>query len=42
MPDGIGIVYNLVMGGCKVVDDLAVKSGARLTMHIKIPEQTIA
>ncbi len=39
---GIGIVYNLGMGGCKVVSDLAVKSGALLTVHLQIPEQTIA
>ncbi len=25
---GIGIIYNLGMGGCKVVSDLAVKRGA--------------
>mgnify|MGYP001583381062 CR=1 FL=1 len=39
---GIGIVYNLGMGGCKVVSDLAVKSRALLTVHLQIPEQTIA
>jgi hypothetical protein len=39
---GMGIVYNLGMGGCKVVSDLAVKSGALLTVHLQIPEQTIA
>ena len=39
---GIGIVYNLGMGGCKIVSDLAVKSGALLSVHLKIPEQTIA
>ena len=39
---GIGIVYNLGMGGCKVVSDLAVQSGALLTAHLKIPEQTLA
>ncbi len=39
---GIGIVYNLGMGGCKVVCDIAVKSGALLTVHLQIPEQTIA
>ena len=39
---GIGIVYNLGMGGCKVVSDLAVKTGARLTVHLQIPEQPIA
>lgn len=39
---GIGIVYNLGMGGCKVVSDLAVKNGALLTLHLQIPEQTLA
>ena len=39
---GIGIVYNLGMGGCKVVSDLAVKTGTRLTVHLQIPEQPIA
>ena len=39
---GIGIVYNLGMGGCKVVSDLAVKNGALLTLHLRIPEQTLA
>lgn len=39
---GIGIVYNLGMGGCKIVSDLAVKSGDFLSVHLKIPEQTTA
>ena len=39
---GLGIVYNLGMGGCKVVSDLAVKTGALLTVHLQIPEQTLA
>ncbi len=39
---GIGIVYNLGLGGCKVVSDLAVKSGALLAVHLQIPEQTLA
>lgn len=39
---GIGIVYNLGTGGCKVVSDLPVKNGARLTVHLKTPEQPIA
>jgi hypothetical protein len=37
---GIGIVYNLGMGGCKVVSDLAVKRGAPLTVQLQIPTQT--
>ena len=39
---GIGIVYNLGMGGCKVVSDLPVKNGARLTVHLQTPGQPIA
>ncbi len=39
---GIGIVYNLGMGGCKVVSDLGVTRNALLTMHLQIPEQTMA
>ena len=39
---GIGIVYNLGTGGCKVVSDLPVKNGARLTVHLQTPEQPIA
>lgn len=37
---GIGIVYNLGMGGCKVVSDLAVKKGTPLTVQLQIPKQT--
>ena len=36
---GIGIVYNLGKGGCKVVSDLAVQSGALISVHLRIPEQ---
>jgi PilZ domain len=39
---GIGIVYNLGMGGCKVVSDLGVTRNALLTMHLQIPGQTMA
>ena len=39
---GLGIVYNLGIGGCKVVSDLAVKSGALLTVQLQIPEQPTA
>lgn len=38
---GIGIVYNLGMGGCKVVSDIAAKNGAIITVHLQIPEQPI-
>jgi hypothetical protein len=39
---GIGIVYNLGMGGCKVVSNLGVTRAAPLTMHLQIPEQSMA
>ena len=38
---GLGIVYNLGMGGCKVVSDIAAKNGALITVHLQIPEQPI-
>lgn len=37
---GMGIVYNLGIGGCKIVSDLTVDNGALLSVHLKIPEQT--
>lgn len=36
---GRGVVYNLGMGGCKVVSDLPVKTGAILTVHLRPPGQ---
>ncbi len=39
---GVGIVYNLGMGGCKVVSDLAVRNGDILAVCLKIPDQTLA
>lgn len=39
---GIGIVYNLGMGGCKVVSDLAVKTGVLLTVQLQIPAHPTA
>ena len=36
---GIGIVYNLGMGGCKVVSNLGVQRGALLSVHLNIPDQ---
>lgn len=39
---GIGIVYNLGMGGCKIVSDHAVKNGDLLTVHLKVPKQATA
>ena len=37
---GMGIVYNLGIGGCKIVSDLVVDNGALLSVKLKIPEQT--
>jgi hypothetical protein len=39
---GAGIVYNLGMGGCKVVSYLGVTRNALLSMHLQIPELTRA
>jgi len=39
---GIGMVYNLGIGGCMVVSDLAVQQGDLLAVHLQIPEQTSA
>jgi hypothetical protein len=39
---GMGIVYNLGMGGCKIVSDLEVKTGALLTIHLKVSDQSSA
>ncbi|HKQ34404.1 MAG TPA: PilZ domain-containing protein [Nitrospiraceae bacterium] len=39
---GIGIVYNLGIGGCKVVSDLAVHNGSLLAVQLHIPDQTRA
>ncbi len=40
--EGLGIVYNLGIGGCKVVTDRPVTIGAMLAMYLKIPQQTFA
>ena len=37
---GIGIVYNLGIGGCKIVSDLVVQNGTLLSVELKIPGQT--
>ena len=39
---GVGIVYNLGLGGCKIVSDQTVKSGALLSVHLKVPGQATA
>jgi hypothetical protein len=40
--EGAGIIYNLGIGGCKMVSDCAVKSGDLLSMQLKIPGQAEA
>jgi hypothetical protein len=36
---GLGIEYNLGIGGCKIVSDLVVKNEALLSVQLKIPKQ---
>lgn len=40
--EGVGIVYNLGMGGCKVVTDRLLKIGSMLTLYLNVPNQTFA
>ncbi|WP_455389050.1 PilZ domain-containing protein [Petrachloros mirabilis] len=40
--EGVGIVYNLGLGGCKIVTDRPLEIGAMLVMYLKVPEQTFA
>ena len=40
--EGVGIVYNLGMGGCKVVTDRLLKIGAMLALYLNVPNQTFA
>ncbi|HLZ34627.1 MAG TPA: PilZ domain-containing protein [Nitrospira sp.] len=39
---GLGIVYNLGMGGCKIVTDRPPAAGSMLALDLKIPQQTSA
>ena len=39
---GIGIVYNLGMGGCKIVSDQTVKSGSLISVHLRVPDHSTA
>ena len=36
---GMGIVYNLGVGGCKMVSHRKVKTGDLLSVHLNVPEQ---
>ena len=40
--DGTGIVYNLGMGGCKIVTDRSLTMGEMLTLYLDVPGQTFA
>ncbi len=37
--EGVSIVYNLGMGGCKMVTDRPLTVDAMLSMNLKIPKQ---
>lgn len=39
---GVGIVYNLGMGGCKIVTDCTPAVGAMLAIYLTVPEETFA
>ena len=38
--EGVAIVYNLGLGGCKIVTDRSLGVGTTLTMCLKVPKQT--
>ncbi|HKS75626.1 MAG TPA: PilZ domain-containing protein [Nitrospira sp.] len=40
--DGMGIVYNLGMGGCKIVTDRPLTIGGMLALYLNVPNQTFA
>ena len=40
--EGVGIVYNLGSGGCKIVTDRPLAVGTMLAMFLKVPDQTFA
>jgi len=40
--DGAGIVYNLGMGGCKVVTNHPFTVGAMVALYLNIPEEAFA
>lgn len=40
--EGPGIVYNLGMGGCKVVTDRPLIVGSMLALYLNVPNQTFA
>jgi PilZ domain-containing protein len=40
--EGAGIIYNLGMGGCKVVTDRPLVVGSMLALYLNVPNQTFA
>jgi PilZ domain-containing protein len=36
---GMGIVYNIGMGGCKMVSHRKVKTGDLISVHLNVPKQ---
>ncbi len=40
--EGMGIVYNLGMGGCKIVTDYPPVVGTMLAPYLKVPQQAFA
>lgn len=40
--EGVGIVYNLGMGGCKIVTDHPLIVGSMLALYLNVPNQTFA
>jgi hypothetical protein len=40
--EGMGIVYNLGMGGCKLVTNRPLMIGSMLTLYLDVPNQTFA
>ena len=37
--EGLGIVYNLCMGGCKIVTDQPLTIGGMVTLTLNVPKQ---
>ena len=38
----MGIVYNLCMGGCKIVTDRPLTIGTMVALYLNVPKQTFA
>jgi hypothetical protein len=40
--EGMGIVYNLGMGGCNIVTDRRLTIGGMVALYLNVPNQTLA